>query len=792
MSKLLKRLLAFQQWPLFTKSYAAILLIGWGTLLFMTFMDARSLYVRLGDQIRENFAALSTQQMSKIVDVLVHHIALVRTVALNATVIEEAAASSERYSGDPVAELAALNQTWQNAAVDDPVVQDVINPDKNALTAQLLGYMKGFPDYDSLLVTDRYGGVIAATYRPTDYACTDQPWWQAAYGEGTGHLSVAVLDEVTGMKVSVALPILGEDSATVMGVVRATFHFESIKDLLDELFASYHVGAALFDANRTMLVASLPPTTGAYVNSDWLTSEAYNRRRSWQELSFENGEPALVGYSFIKKLTAASRDVVDEALYELDWSLLVYAPRSDVYLPLIRALWGVYLRAAVWGVGLMVAGFFLVRFFSGPLLQLLGVVAQEATGDRNVRAWIYAADEVGKLAQHINRLIEEKQALQQGVEQRSIERELEQKRRQRELETTAAIGAVTSATLELNALIAQAVEIVHDSFGLYFVGVFLLNETRSWAVLHGGTGEAGQLLLSRGYRARVDIGSIGQCITEGRAVVDRDVSASVATGLPELPYTRSELALPLRSRGDVWGALSVHSYHQDTFDGDLAVVLQIIADQIAVAIDSIRLFDARQEAMRSLQRAYGEASREAWESLLKTRDSLGGGYQAKRAGSVKLTPTSPESWRPDVQNAWQEECMVQSDDAASQEHRMALPVVVRGVVIGVIDVAKPFAAGAWTPVEIAELETLTYEIGVALENARLYEDARSRAVRQRLLSDVSSRIRSPLTIDAVLQTAAREMRDLLGLDEAEVRLAEQFDARTGTGPLADTATHQHK
>lgn len=795
MSKLLKRLLAFQQWPLFTKSLVAILLVGWATLLIMTLVGALSLRGRLGGQLREEFAALSTRQMSKLVDVLTHQVTLARAVALNTMVAEEASAAAARYSGDPAAELVVLNQTWQNAAEGDRMVRRVMDPDENALTAQLLDYVEGVPEYASILITDQYGGLVAATYRPPDYDCTAQPWWQAAFGEGKGHLYITAIDETTGMKLLVAMPIYNESRATVVGVVQAVFHFENIKELLDELdelFPDSHVGAALFDSDRNVLAASLPPTTGAYVNPSWLSSDAYRRGLSWQELEFVNGEPALVGYSFVKKLTATSTDVVDEAIYKLDWSLLIYVPLADVYLSLNRALWTICLLALVWGLILTAAGYGLIRILSGPLLQLVGVVAQEAAGDRNVRAWVYAPDEIGTLAQNINRLIEEKLALQHGVEQRFVERELEQKRRQQELEATAAIGAVTSATLELSDLIAQAVDLIHDRFGLYFVGVFLLNETRTWAVLHGGTGEAGGVLLSRGYRARIDIGCIGQCITEGKAVLERDGEHSAATELPELPYSRSELALPLRSRGEVLGALAVHSYHRDTFDGDLAVVLQIIADQIAVAIDSIRLFNARQEAMRSLQRAYGEASRDAWESLLQTRDSMGAGYQAKRAGSIKLTPASPETWRSDAQRAWQEERMVQGDDESSHENYLALPIVVRGVVIGVIDVSKPLAAGAWTPGEIVELETLTNQIGVALENARLYEDARSRAVRQRLLSDVSSRIRSPLTVDAVLQTAVREMRELMGLDEAEVRLGEQFEGQSGAAHLPDAAARRHK
>ncbi|MBN2004971.1 MAG: GAF domain-containing protein [Anaerolineae bacterium] len=794
MRKLLKRLLAFQHWSLFTKGFVAILLVGWGTLLFMTLVGVLSLRGRLGGQLQEEFSALSTQQMSKIVDLIGQQVALTRVVALNTAVVEEVVAATTRYSGDPVAELATLNQTWQNAAMGDQMVRMVTDPAENILTAQLLDYVDRAPEFASILIADQYGGLLAATYRPTDYDCTTQFWWQAVFEKGQGRLYLTAQEGDAGRELLVAMPIYDESGGKVVGVVRAAFGFEGINELLEELrkpSPASRVGVALFDSDQNVLAAS-SSANGADINPAWLESDAYRRKLASQELAFADGQPALVAYSFIEKLTAASTDVVDEAMYQLSWSLLVYAPLSDVFFPLTRALWNICFVALGWGAVLTLAGYALMRFLSGPLSQLVGVVAQEAAGDRNVRAWVYAPDDVGKLAQNVNRLIEEKLALQHGVEQRSVERDLEQKRRQLELETTAAIGAVTSVTLELNDLIAQAVELIHDRFGLYFVGVFLLNATRTWAVLYGGTGEAGHALLNRGYRARVDIGCIGQCITEGKASLNRDVENSIATELPELPYTRSELALPLRSRGEVLGALSVHSYHKDTFDGDLAVVLQIIADQIAVAIDSIRLFDARQEATRSLQRAYGEASREAWESLLHTRDSVGAGYQAKLAGSAKLPPAPPENWRPDAYHAWQEERMVQSEDNASHESYLALPIVVRGVVIGVIDVSKPLAAGAWTQAEVAELETLTYQIGVALENARLYEDARSRAVRQRLLSDVSSRIRSPLTVDAVLQAAVREMREVLGLDEAEVRLGKQFETPADVANSPDAAAHHHK
>jgi GAF domain-containing protein len=95
--------------------------------------------------------------------------------------------------------------------------------------------------------------------------------------------------------------------------------------------------------------------------------------------------------------------------------------------------------------------------------------------------------------------------------------------------------------------------------------------------------------------------------------------------------------------------------------------------------------------------------------------------------------------------------------------------------IGVIDVSKPGAAGEWTQDEIAQLESMTYQLGVALENARSYEDTQDRALRERLMNEAASRIRASLNVDTILQTAVQEMREMLGLEEAEMRLDIEFE-----------------
>ena len=70
------------------------------------------------------------------------------------------------------------------------------------------------------------------------------------------------------------------------------------------------------------------------------------------------------------------------------------------------------------------------------------------------------------------------------------------------------------------------------------------------------------------------------------------------------------------------------------------------------------------------------------------------------------------------------------------------------------------------------METLTDQLGVALESARLYQDTQLRAAREQWTSEIAARIRETLDVDTVLQTAAHAMRQVLGLYDVAIRLGD--------------------
>jgi GAF domain-containing protein len=213
------------------------------------------------------------------------------------------------------------------------------------------------------------------------------------------------------------------------------------------------------------------------------------------------------------------------------------------------------------------------------------------------------------------------------------------------------------------------------------------------------------------------------------------------------------------------------SYQSDTFDEELVLALQTIADQVGVAIDSIRLSNESEATSERLRKAYGELSRRAWQEALGTR--AGYGYEARTTGVEALDATPPDHWDDGLRQAWQRDRVVsetREEDYGVQTQTLAIPVRARGEVIGVLDVAKLAEKGAWTALEREQLSGLADQLGQALENARLYEVTQRSALEQEMIGQATRRMRETLSVDTVLQTAVRELQGLLDLEAVEIRV----------------------
>jgi len=167
----------------------------------------------------------------------------------------------------------------------------------------------------------------------------------------------------------------------------------------------------------------------------------------------------------------------------------------------------------------------------------------------------------------------------------------------------AKVSRAASEVLDPNQLSQQVVDLIASWFNLYYVGLFVVEDGKVWAVLQAGTGQAGKAMLSNHHRLEVNNTSmIGWCILNGRARIALDVGLdAVRFSNPHLPETRSELALPLISRGQVIGALSIQSRDEAAFTEEHITVLQTMADNLANALTNAKLYNQAQQFTSELE-----------------------------------------------------------------------------------------------------------------------------------------------------------------------------------------------
>jgi PAS domain S-box-containing protein len=223
----------------------------------------------------------------------------------------------------------------------------------------------------------------------------------------------------------------------------------------------------------------------------------------------------------------------------------------------------------------------------------------------------------------------------------------------------AEVARDASGTLELHAVLSRAANLVSARFDFYHVGVFLLDETGTFAVLRAAAGaEPSRILLESDHRLKVGSNSIvGYVTSVGKPRIAQNVAHdSVHWKNPQLPATQSELAVPFKVSGHIIGALDVQSTQSNAFDEDSVVVLQALADLLAIAIDKAQLHEQIQAHASHLEQRVAERTTALAHEQAQLRailDSMGEGliYDDKTGNRyvnrmlAQMTGFAAEEWQ---------------------------------------------------------------------------------------------------------------------------------------------------
>jgi len=412
-------------------------------------------------------------------------------------------------------------------------------------------------------------------------------------------------------------------------------------------------------------------------------------------------------------------------------------------------------------IAFLVIGFFTYRVVTRSLNQLLDVAREWRKGDLTAQVMLKTGDEFQQLGDTYNALSGELNQTLKSLEKTIAERTLILQRRAKQLQAAAEVGRAAVTIRDLDVLLTEATRHISARFDVYHVGIFLLDATSEYAVLRASNSEGGKRLIAEQHKLRVGLqGVVGYVASTGEPRISSDVGTdAVHYKNPHLPDTRSEIALPLSVGGKILGVLDVQSSRSGAFTEDDTSILQIMADQIAIAIDNAHLLSESQIALEKSRRAYGELSRDIWNKLLRARPDFGY-IAAKNEEGVK---PSTRAWYPELSVANQSGQIVHADGAS-----IAIPLKLRDQIIGVIRLQKSENEDDWSEEEINLMQTITNQISIALESARLYEDTQRRAERERLAGEITAKVRASNNPEEILRVTVQQLREALNANRAQV------------------------
>lgn len=415
----------------------------------------------------------------------------------------------------------------------------------------------------------------------------------------------------------------------------------------------------------------------------------------------------------------------------------------------------------------LVLSVLVTRSITRPVAELRQGAEAFRQGQMDIQVPVTGDDELSLLAQTFNQVTTSLSALYRELEDRVADRT-------RRLELMAELSGRLAAILNLDDLLAEVVNQIKESFGYYHAHIYLLDESRNQLVVAAGTGPAGEEMKARGHSIALNaVTSLVARSARNMEVVTVDNVRQADDWLPNplLPDTYSEMAVPIVLENRVVGVLDVQQNRIAGLDEGDATLLRSLAGQVAVAIRNARLFAETQATLAETREAQRRYLEQAWQ---KTKI----GPQRSRHLFAQAGAAPPTDELHQTMEQTRREALAKNRPAVvtingdgPPAKSLAAPINLHNTTVGVVQLhAAGNNAPDWTEDDLAVVEAVLDQLAQTAENLRLFEETRERAGREQTLREITDKLRAAPNLDLLLETAARELGQRLGVRNTVLEL----------------------
>jgi signal transduction histidine kinase/CheY-like chemotaxis protein len=679
---------------------------------------------------------------------------------------------------------------------------------------ELRRIMTSYADmFHEITLMNESGNELAKVSRFREYSVDDlgsraeTPEFQTAI-EGKAYISdqPMVTQGSSFPAVKMAVPVVGRDRT---GVLAADVSIKGMWDTVAQVEVGETGYAYLVDRESGQLIAHSDMALNSELQGQSMEDIELVRRLMAGDMNLPDQYLGLDGKRVIGAATP---------LEGTNWMMIVELPTQEALADLRQMV--VLLGVLVIVGALVAASLSLVipRRIVRPLMILEEGAEEFGAGHLDHVITLQTGDELEDLADAFNLMAANLRASQaeserwgreMGVRVKERTRELSEasfraERRANQLQISADVARAIASVRELDELLPKVTRLISERFGWYHVGIFLLDERREYAVLRAANSTGGMRMLQQNYRLRVgQEGFVGRVTGTAQPGIMLDVGENAASfDYPYLRETRSEMATPLRVGDQIIGALDVQSATPAAYDAEDLALLESLADQVAIAIENARLFKSTQKALDEVQSLHRQYVQREWLGAESRRRHLA--YEYTRSGIPKLGDLAPAEMAQVLKDG---DTVALSDRhgneggkddvQASARASLAAPIKLRHRIIGALELQEADGPRQWTDDELALVEAVSDQVGLALENARLLEAEQEQRVAAEALREAAVVLSSTLAFDELLQRILDQIgrvipsdaRNLMLVGEKRVRVVnhvgyEQFGIQDYMDELA--------